>query len=62
MELKRDDWVRTEFEDVGRVVHVSRRLTVFVALPSYPKVDRIEAYPESHLTKVTRPDRQKFVR
>ncbi len=55
MELKRDDWVRTEFDDVGRVVHVSH-LIVFVALPSYPPIDRIEAYRESHLTKVTRPE------
>ena len=56
MELKRDDWVRTEFDEVGRVVHINR-LTVFVAVPSYPKVDRIEAYLEGALTKIARPAR-----
>ena len=30
MELKRDDWVKTESGEVGKVVHISR-LTIFVA-------------------------------
>jgi hypothetical protein len=55
MELKRDDWGRTECDEVGRVVHVSQS-TVFVALPSH-QIDRIEAYLEVHLTKVSRPKR-----
>lgn len=56
MELKRDDWVKTERGELGKVVHVSR-LTVFVALNDYPKPDRVEAFLESQLTKVERPDR-----
>ena len=55
MNIKRDDWVRTEWDEVGRVVHVSQ-LKVFVALPK-SSVNRIEAYQESHLTKIIRPDR-----
>jgi hypothetical protein len=57
MELKRDDWVKTEFDEIGRVVHVSG-LNVFVAVPSYPKIDRIEAYLERSLTKIPRQARQ----
>jgi hypothetical protein len=53
MDVKRDDWVKTEFDEVGRVVHVSG-LRVFVALPA-PKIDRVEAYLEGHLTKVMPP-------
>ena len=49
VDLKRDDLVRTEFNDIGKVVHVTG-LTVFVALPIYPKVDRIEGYLEGALT------------
>jgi hypothetical protein len=55
MDLKRDDWVKTEFDEIGKVVHITGP-TVFVAL-SYPKVDRVEAYREGALTKVVRPDR-----
>jgi hypothetical protein len=55
MELKRDDWVKTESDEVGRVVHISR-LTVFVALTDYPRPDRVEAYRESQLTKVAGPE------
>jgi hypothetical protein len=51
MDLKRDDWVKTEKGEVGKVVHVSR-LTVFVALNDHPKTDRVEAYLESQLTRV----------
>jgi hypothetical protein len=58
MELQRDDWVKTESGETGKIVHISR-LTIFVALPTPPKRDRIEAYLESQLTKVDRPtDRQ----
>ena len=56
MELKRDDWVKTDSGEVGKVVHISR-LTVFVAHLVPCKEDRIEAYLESQLTKVARPDR-----
>ena len=56
MELKRDDWVKTEKGELGKVVHVSR-LTIFVALNDYPQPDRVEAYRESQLTKVEPPDR-----
>ena len=56
MSLKRDDWVRTDCDEVGRVVHITG-LKVFVALPRHP-INRIEAYPEDHLTKVAGPNRQ----
>ena len=56
MELKPDDWVRTEKDEIGKVVHISR-LTVFVALSNYPKDDRVEAYREGALTKIVRPTR-----
>ena len=55
MELKRDDWVKTESGEVGKVVHISR-LTVFVAHLVPCKEDRIEAYLESQLTKIERPN------
>jgi hypothetical protein len=55
MELKRDDWVKTESGEIGKVVHISR-LTVFVAFPVTGKVDRIEAYLESQLTRSERPN------
>ena len=51
MELKRDDWVKTEKGEVGKVVHISR-LTVFVAITVSCKEDRMEAYLESQLTKI----------
>ena len=54
MELKRDDWVKTESGEVGKVVHISR-LTVFVAIMVPCKEDRIEAFLESQLTKIERP-------
>jgi hypothetical protein len=54
MNLKRDDWVRTDCDEIGRVVHITE-LKVFVALPTYPKINRVEAYPEGHLVKVARP-------
>ncbi len=57
MELKQNDWVKTPSGEVGKVVHISR-LTVFVALTEYPKPDRVEAFLESQLTRVARPDRQ----
>jgi hypothetical protein len=56
MNLKRDDWVRTDCDEVGRVVHITG-LKVFVALPRHP-INRIEAYHEDHLTKVAGPNRQ----
>ena len=54
MELKRDDWVKTESGETGKVVHISR-LTVFVAHLVACKEDRVEAYLESQLTKIERP-------
>ena len=62
MELKRDDWVKddwvkTESGETGKVVHISR-LTVFVAHLVPCKEDHIEAYLESQLRKIERPDRQ----
>jgi hypothetical protein len=57
MELKRDDWVKTESGEYGKVVHISR-LTVFVAISDPSKPDRVEAYLESQLTKIERPERQ----
>ena len=50
-------WVRTEKDEVGKVIHISR-LTVFVALPNHPKPDRVEAFLESQLTKVAGQDRK----
>jgi len=57
MELKRDDWVKTQLGEVGKVVHISR-LTVFVVIAAPNKPERIEALLESQLTKVERPERQ----
>ncbi len=54
MELKRDDWVKTESGEVGKVVHITR-LTVFVAIMVPCKEDRIEAYLESQLAKIQQP-------
>jgi hypothetical protein len=50
MELKVGEWVKTESGEVGKVVHASR-LTVFVAIPDPPKVDRVEPFLESQLTR-----------
>ena len=50
------DYVKTESGDIGKVVHISR-LTVFVAF-AVPKSDLMQAYPESDLTKIDRPDNQ----
>jgi hypothetical protein len=57
MELKRDDWVKTQLGEVGKVVHISR-LTVFVVIAAPNKPERIEALLESQLTKIDRPDRK----
>ena len=57
MKLQLGDWVKTEKDEVGKVVHISR-LTVFVALPNHPKPDRVEAFLESQLTKVAGQDRK----
>ena len=54
MELKRDDWVKTESGETGKVVHISR-LTVFVAIMVPCKEDRIEGLLESQLTKFKQP-------
>jgi len=54
MELKRDDWVKTESGETGKVVHISR-LTLFVAIMVPCKEDRMEAFLESQLTKIERP-------
>ena len=54
MELKRDDWVKTESGEVGKIVHISR-LTIFVAHLVPCKADRVDAYLESQLTKIERP-------
>jgi preprotein translocase subunit YajC len=55
MELQRGNWVRTESGQVGKVVHISR-LTVFVAFEVAGN-ERVEAFLESQLTKVDRPER-----
>ena len=54
MDLQRDNWVRTESGEVGRIVHISR-MTVFVAIRVRGNDDRIEAFLESQLTKIERP-------
>ena len=54
MELQRDQWVRTESGEVGKIVHISR-LTVFVVIQVSGEEDRIEAFLESQLIKVERP-------
>jgi preprotein translocase subunit YajC len=54
MELERGNWVRTESGEVGKVVHISR-LTVFMAFEVAGN-ERVEAFLESQLTKVDRPD------
>jgi hypothetical protein len=56
MELKRDDWVKTESGETGKVVHISR-LTIFVAIMVPCSEDRIAAYQESQLKKIERPGR-----
>ena len=55
MELKRDDWVKTESGEVGKVVHISG-LTVYVAFPIPEKEDLVQAYLESQLKKAESPD------
>jgi hypothetical protein len=57
MELQPGDWVKTKDDEVGKIVHISK-LTVFVALPDYPKPDQVKAFLESQLTKVAGPDRK----
>lgn len=54
MELQSGDWVRAESGAIGKVIHISR-LTVFVAVTVPGKVDRIDAFLESQLTKTERP-------
>ena len=54
MELQSGDWVRTESGAIGKLIHISR-LTVFVAFAVPGKVDRIDAFLESQLTKTERP-------
>ena len=60
MELKRDDWVKTQSGETGKVVHISR-LTVFVALMVPCKEDRMEAFLESQLTKIERPSQSQSI-
>ena len=55
MDLQCDEWVRTETGEVGKVVHINR-LTVFVAVMVPGEADRIEAFLESQLTKIERPN------
>jgi hypothetical protein len=55
VDLQRGDYVRTERGDVGKVTHISR-MTVFVIIPDPGRTDRIEAFLESQLTKIDRPD------
>jgi preprotein translocase subunit YajC len=55
MELQPGDWVETESGEVGKVVHISR-LTVFVAFEIPGKADLVQAYLESQLTMIERPD------
>jgi hypothetical protein len=54
MDLHRDEWVRTESGEVGKIVHISR-MTVFVLIQVSGEEDRIEAFLESQLTRVERP-------
>jgi hypothetical protein len=53
MELQRDDWVKTESGETGKIVHISR-LTIFVAIMVPCKEDRVEAFLEGQLTKIKR--------
>ena len=55
MELQPGDYVMTESGDIGKVVHISR-LTIFVAFPLPGRDDLVQAYLESQLTKVDRPE------
>ena len=57
MELQTGDYVKTQSGDIGKVVHISR-LTVFVAFAFPGKSDLIQAYLESDLTKIDRPENQ----
>ena len=57
MTLQTDNWVKTQNDEVGKIVHISRH-TVFVALPDGPKPDRVEAFLESQLTNTERLDRR----
>jgi acetolactate synthase small subunit len=57
MKLQRDDWVKTVAGNVGKVVHISK-ITVFVAFEVTGDEDRIDAFLESQLTKVERPERK----
>jgi hypothetical protein len=55
MDLQQGDWVRTKKGEVDKVVHISR-LTFFVALPVDGIEDRIDAFLESDLERVKRPN------
>jgi hypothetical protein len=50
VELTVGDVVKTESNDVGKVVHISR-LTVFVALPTRTGEDTVAAYLASQLRR-----------
>jgi hypothetical protein len=54
MELKRDDWVKSDSGETGKAVHISR-LTVFVAITVPLQRGPDEAFLESQLTKISRP-------
>jgi hypothetical protein len=53
--LQLGDYVRTDRDSVGKVVHISR-MTVFVRITNPDELERIEAFLESQLTKIDRPD------
>ena len=61
MDLRPNDYVKTQSGDVGKLVHISR-LTVFVAFPIPGKGDLVQAYLESQLTKVDRPENPQAAR
>jgi hypothetical protein len=55
MELKQNDWIKTDSGEIGQVVHISR-LTVFVAVPDALNPHQICAFLESQLVRVEPPD------
>jgi hypothetical protein len=51
MELQNGDWVRTEKDEIGKAVHISR-LTVFIEFHIADKGPLIVSYLASDLTKI----------
>jgi hypothetical protein len=54
MNFQPGDWVRTESDEVGTVIHIAR-LSVFVRLDGQEKPENVRAFLESELTRIDPP-------